>query len=597
MAEPRNLVELFLEVVRRRGDAVALRYKRDGRWLGITWNEWAAEVKRLAWAFVKMGLPPRGVVTIAAKNRHEWVTVDLAVQMAGGILVPIYPTLLAAEAQYITNNCQARIAVVEDAKQLAKVAVGADTLPHLQQIILIDGAADDPRVLSYKAFRRLGDDLDETDLAARYRDIGPGDIVTMVYTSGTTGLPKGAMLTHDNFLFISDAVLHFFEIAPGDVVLSFLPLSHIYARAGEFYPSLRAGIEICFAESIDKLSENLVEVRPTILCTVPRVLEKVYAAIIAKTAVAPAITRKLFTWALAVGRESAPYREKNQPLPAWLSLQHRLAKALVYDKIAARFGGRVRLLAVAGAPMSREIAEYFYALDVLTLEAYGMTECSDPATLNTLRRHRFGTVGLPLPGVEIKIAPDGEILMRSRAVFAGYFNLPEATAETLVDGWLHTGDIGEFDPDGMLRITDRKKDLIVTSGGKNIAPQKIESMLIADPFIAQAVVLGDKLKYLTALIVPAMDALAPVVREQGFALPERAAIATCQPAVDLIRGRIAEINQRLAKFETVKDFRLLDHDLTLESGELTPTLKVKRKVVQQKFASLIAEMYPEIPSD
>jgi long-chain acyl-CoA synthetase len=365
----------------------------------------------------------------------------------------------------------------------------------------------------------------------------------------------------------------------------------VYERAGGFFPAMSAGIEICFAESLEQMPANLLEVRPTILCSVPRVLEKVYAAISVKTATASPVAKALFNWALAVGRESAPYRLKRKPLPAWLQLKHQIAKALVYDKISARFGGRVRLLAVAGAPMSREISEFFFYLNLTVLEGYGMTECCAPASLNRMKNFRFGTVGLPLPGVEFKIAPDGEILLRGRSVFAGYFNLPEATAETLIDGWLYTGDIGEIDPDGMVRITDRKKDLIVTSGGKNIAPQKIENMLIVDPFIAQAVVIGDKRNYLTALISPAMETLAQYAKEKGFALPERAAVASCKPVVDLIRQRVAEMNKKLPSFETVKDFRLLDHDLSQETGELTPTLKAKRKVVQKMFADLIEQMY------
>jgi long-chain acyl-CoA synthetase len=593
MAEPKNVVEMFLEQVRRRGDASALRYKKDGRWIGISWNEWAAEVTRLARSLLKLGLRPHEAVTLACQNRHEWVTIDLATQMAGAMLVPIYPTLTGPEARYIAANCEARIAIVENATQLAKLLDDPAATPKLEKIIVIDGAATDPRVLSYEQFRRVGEGVDDAALTERYSQIGPHDIATLVYTSGTTGQPKGAMLTHDNILYVSEAVLKIFEIGPGDQVLSLLPLSHVYERAGVFYPSMRAGIEICFAESIEKLAANLVEIRPTILCGVPRVLEKVYAGINEKTAKGSPITKAIFRWALGVGRKTAPYRLEKKPLPAALAVQHRIAKALVYDKISARFGGRVRLLAVAGAPMSREISEFFFHLNILTLEGYGMTECCAPATLNTLQHNRFGTVGRALPGLQIKIADDGEILLRGRSVFAGYFHLPEATAETLIDGWLHTGDIGEFDPDGMLRITDRKKDLIVTSGGKNVAPQKIENMLIVDQYIAQAVVIGDERNFLTALIVPAVETLAQYAKEKGFALPDRAALGACQPVVELIRARVNEVNQRLAKFETIKDFRLLDHDLTQETGELTPTLKVKRKVVREKFADLIDQMYAE----
>jgi len=370
-------------------------------------------------------------------------------------------------------------------------------------------------------------------------------------------------------------------------------LSHVYERVGGFYAALRAGTPISFAESIERMSANLAEVRPTILCAVPRVLEKSYGAILDKMASENAVTRAIFQWALSVGRKTSPFRLAHQPLPFFLSKKHDLAKRLVYNKIAARFGGRLRFIAVAGAPMSQEIGEFFFALNILVIEGYGMTECSAPATLNTLQETRFGTVGKPLPGVEMKIAGDGEILLRARSVFAGYFGMPEETARALKGGWLYTGDIGEVDSDGMLRITDRKKDLIVTSGGKNIAPQKIENMLIADPYIEQVVVIGDNRKYLTALIAPAMEAVGLFARKEGFDVPDRAAAALHPKVIDLIQSRVELVNGRLPKFETIKYFHLLKTDLTQEGGELTPTMKVKRKVVAEKYRDDIEQLYAQ----
>lgn len=596
MNEPRNVVEMFLERVDRYQDSVVLRHKQDGRWVGITWNQWAAEIRSLAHGLIALGVRPRDTVSIAAHNRPEWVSIDLAVQMVGGILVTVYPTLTADEVCYITDDAQARLAVVEDLEQLAKLPADNRAAPRLEKIVLLDGDTDDPRVVTYAKLKTLGNQGDNAELEARYRDVGPADVATIVYTSGTTGQPKGAMLTHDNFLFISETLLKVFEFVRGDVTLSYLPLSHVYERAGVFYPSIRAGIEVYFAESVAKMPANLLEARPTVFCAVPRVLEKVYAAITEKTAAASPVAKAVFNWALAVGRETAPYRREKKTMPAYLAVKHRVAKALVYNKIAGRLGGRVRILAVAGAPMSKEIAEFFFALNLLVLEAYGMTECSAPATMNTHACFRLGTVGRPLPGVELKIAPDGEILMRGRAIFAGYFNRPEETAEMLQNGWLHSGDIGELDDDGMVRVTDRKKDLIITAGGKNVAPQKIENMLIVDPYIAQAVVIGDDRKFLTALIVPAVDAIAQYAAEQGFAAPDLNSAATCEPVVSLIRERIEAVNQRLARFETIKNFRLLSHDLTQETGELTPTMKVKRKVVRHKYQALIDSMYDAPPA-
>jgi len=592
MNEPRNLVELFLSQVQAHGGAAALRFKKEGRWRSMSWTDWAQEVKCLARGLIKLGMQPRDAIALVANNRPEWVHFDLATLMAGGILVSIYPTLTAGEVNFIMQDAKARFAVVENAAQLAKLQP-ASVVPLVEKIILIDGQSDDPRVIPYAAFKQSGEGGGDRLLESRYQDVGPHEVATYIYTSGTTGRPKGAMITHDNILFITDSVLKVFEIRTDDSVISYLPLSHVYERVGGFYTALRAAIPVAFAESIEKMTANLVEVKPTILCAVPRVLEKAYGAIQDKISSGPALARSMFNWALKIGYKTSPYRLAHKPLPYALGLQHNLAKKLVYDKIADRFGGKLRFIAVAGAPMSKKIAEFFDALNIVVLEGYGMTECAAPATLNTLRKARFGTVGLPLPGVQLKIAEDGEILLGGRSVFVGYFGMPEATAETLVNGWLHTGDIGEIDPDGMVRITDRKKDLIVTSGGKNIAPQKIENLMIADQYIAQVMVIGDKRNYLTALIAPAFDAVRQYAQDHGFSVPDRAAAARLPQVMELLKGRVELINKQLAKFETIKDFRLLENDLALETGELTPTLKVKRKVVLEKYKPLIEQMYAD----
>lgn len=588
---PNNLVELFLSQTRRLNEKTALRYKKEGRWVNITWKEWEREVKILALGLMKLGLQPKDKVSLISQNRPEWLHFDLATQTAGGILVSVYATLTAAEVRYINNDAMVRFAVVEDVNQLEKVLSTVDSLPRLEKIILIEGTSDDSRVVTYSRLRQIGAEGDEKDLEQRYKAIKPHDVATYVYTSGTTGEPKGAMITHDNILFISASTLQVFEIMPSDSAISFLPLSHVYERVGGFYTALRSGIEIAFAESIEKMTANLLEVRPTILCAVPRVLEKAHAAILIKIASGDMLTRTLFNWALAVGRKTSPFRLKGRKPPLLLGLEHRLAKLLVYDKIAGRFGGKLRFIAVAGAPMSREIAEFFHALNILVLEGYGMTECSAPASLNTFDHIGFGTVGQPLPGVELKIDPDGEILLRGRSVFAGYIGKPEETAEALQGGWLHTGDIGELDEDGMLRITDRKKDIIVTSGGKNIAPQKIENMLIADPYINQIMVIGDNRKFLTALISPAMDAVAQYAHEKGFTMPDRSEVVNHPEVNGLIQSRLDLVNKDLPRFESIKYFRLLREDLSQETGELTPTLKVKRKVVMNKYRDIVERMY------
>ncbi len=589
MSEPQNLVELFLAQVARLGDRVALRYKRDGRWIEITWREWEREVRRLAHGWLRLGLRPKDAVSIISNNRPEWLSLDLAVQMAGGVLAPIYPTLTAEEAAFINDNAQARFAIAEDPAQLQKLWTGLDEHSRLEKYVLLSGVADDPRVITYEQLLAMGEGGDDARLAERYSAIGPHDPATYIYTSGTTGQPKGAMLTHDNILFVTGTALQIFEVLPTDSVLSYLPLSHAFERIAVFYLALRAGVAISLAESIERMASNLVEAGPSLLVAVPRVLEKVYAGIMDKTANAGRLRRKIFKWALRVGYATSPYRLAQQPLPRALAWRHRLAKRLVYNQIAARLGGHLRFIAVGGAPMSKAIAEFFHALNILVLEGYGMTECAAPATMNLPGAVRFGTVGRPLPGVQVKIAADGEVLVQGRNVFAGYFRMPEATAETLRDGWLHTGDVGEFEPDGMLRITDRKKDLIVTSSGKNIAPQKIENLLVADPLISQAVVIGDERNYLTALIVPAMDAVARFAREQQIDVGDRA--PELPRVKELIRGCVNAVNQQLPRFETIKDFRLLPAELSIETGELTPTQKVRRKVVAEKYRDLIEQMY------
>jgi len=591
MAEFNNIVELFLHQTSEFGDRIALKYKSGGRWLGITWKQWESIVKDLAKGLIKLGLQSRDTVSIISANRPEWVHFDMATQMAGGILVPIYPTLTAEEAAFINRDAKVRIAIVENESQLDKLLSELDGLPQIEKAILLQGESEDPRVVKYDEFLKSAADLDDSVLEERYRDIKSYNIATYIYTSGTTGRPKGAMLTHENIMFVSEAVCKQFEFTPADRAISYLPLSHVYERVGGFYTALRTGVEISFAESIDKMVDNLAEVRPTILCGVPRVLEKAYSGIQQKIGSSGGLARKLFMWALDIGRQTAPYRMENKPLPSGLAFKHRLAKFLVYDKIAERFGGCLRFIAVAGAPMSKEIAEFFFCLNLLVIEGYGMTESSAPATLNTPQDFRFGTVGKPLPGVGLQIADDGEIILSGRSVFAGYFGMPEATQETLENGLLHTGDIGEIDENGMLRITDRKKDLIITAGGKNIAPQKIENMLIADPYVGQAVVVGDKYKYLTALISPDIDTVRMYAEDEGFEIGDREAVASNERVIELIKNSVAKVNQQLPRFETIKDFKLLKADLSQENGELTPTLKVKRKVVMEKHRGLVEQMY------
>ncbi len=595
MSGERTLVEVFRNRVKKSGDRVALRVKRGGRWIDITWREVENWVDALAVGFVELGLNRRESVGIISTNRPEWVYLDHAVMAAGGFLVPVYPTLLADDVAYILNHCEARFVVVENEEQLSKVLEVRDRLPGIEKAILMDGdAGDDPFVMKLEQLAELGKARKENrieEVRKRESELKPDDIATIIYTSGTTGLPKGVMLSHSNILFSIRAANEVIEIYEDDETVSYLPLAHALERVGGHFMSVYTGGTTSYAESLDKLGENIQEVRPTILLCVPRVLEKIYARVTAAIESASPVKKMLVNWALGVGRRSIPYRMKGKPLPLLLRIRYNIAKKLVYDRFAQVFGGRLRWLVSAGAPLSKGIAEFFGALGFTILEGYGLTETAAPASLNTPDSFKFGSVGKPLPGVEMKIADDGEILIRAGNVFKGYLKNPEETAEALKNGWLHTGDVGYFDEDGFLFITDRKKDLIITAGGKNLAPQRIENMLKAEPYIQQAVVIGDRKPYLVALIVVDEQQANDLLKHKGVEVKSYKEMVNHEEVVNAVRIVVDRVNSRLARFEQIKYFRILDHEMTIESGELTPTLKVKRNVVEQRYKEIIDSMY------
>lgn len=595
MGEEKTLVEVFRARVKRYGDKVALRAKRDGKWINISWNEFERWVDNLALGLLEIGFKEGEALGIICNNRPEWAYFDLAAMCAGGFLVPVYQTLLAQDVAYILNHCDARFVVVENEAQLKKILQVRADLPKLERAILIDGNAEsDTFVLTINQLAELGkskriDGLSE--IKRRESKITPDSIATIIYTSGTTGLPKGAILTHSNILFSIQATEKVISADENDSTVSYLPLAHAFERVGGHFMGIYAGIVTSYAESFDKLAENIQEVKPTILLCVPRVLEKVYARLTAAIESSSPLKKSLVRWAMKTGREALPYRMKGKKLPASLNFRYKLAKKLVYDKFAKAFGGRIRFLVSAGAPLSKGIAEFFGCLGFTVIEGYGMTETSAPATLNLPNSFKFGTVGKPLPGVEIKIAEDGEVLIKAGNVFRGYFKNPEATKEALVDGWMHTGDIGYFDEDGFLVISDRKKDLIITAGGKNIAPQKIENMLKAEPYIAQAVVIGDRRPYLVALIVVDEVKARELLAQKYIDVKDYRELISHPIILETVQKAVDNVNSRLARFEQIKYFKILDHEMTIESGELTPTMKVKRNVVEKRYKELIDSMY------
>ncbi|HJR01588.1 MAG TPA: long-chain fatty acid--CoA ligase, partial [Methylomirabilota bacterium] len=500
-----NLASMFWNRVERDGDRAAQRYKAGGTWHTLSWRQVGEAVRELATGLLVLGRRKDDAVGILSASRAEWVQADFAIFSAGCRTIPIYPTYPPDLIQYLVNDAGVKTLFVEDPGQLAKVLEVQGKLDGLEQIVVMQGYQGEasPRIMTWEELRRRGRDSVErlkSDLAGRVAAVRPDDIATIVYTSGTTGPPKGVVQTHGNHMATLESAARMDTIEDGATHLLFLPLAHSFARLESFL-GVHRGLVTAFAENIDKLRDNLPEVKPDFICSVPRVFEKVYAGVIAKAEAGSPIKKKIFHWAVGVGREVSRLQQARKPVPGALAFKYRLAHKLVFSKLHAALGGRLRFAVSGGAPLSKEIAEFFHAAGILILEGYGLTETCPSLTFNRLQHFKFGSVGQAQPGIEVKIAPDGEILGRGGNIAKGYFKKPEATAEVfLADGWFATGDIGRFDEEGFLYITDRKKDLIVTAGGMNIAPQNIENLLKGDPFISQAMVHGDRRPYPVAIL-------------------------------------------------------------------------------------------------
>jgi long-chain acyl-CoA synthetase len=592
--EHTTIADMFRSRVSQSGDRVALRYKAEGVWRTISWNEWAARSKKVALGLIALGVEPGDRVAILSSTRPEWAISDIAILLAGATTVPIYPSNLADQCEYILNNSETKVLFVEDAAQLAKIEKVRANLKSLRKIVLFSGeppAADHLLFISLEALIALGEkNAAEGELGRRTEAIKSDTAATFVYTSGTTGPPKGVVLSHDNFCFECSAIGQLVRITEDDEQLLFLPLAHIFAKI-LYIAAIQTGSTIAFAESIEKVVQNLGEIRPTFVGSVPRIYEKVYAKVTSGAQQAGGLKLKIFNWAIKVGRASSAERQKGR---SGASLRYRIAQKLVFSKLKALFGGRLRFFVSGGAPLSKEIAEFFHAADILILEGYGLTETTAATHVNLPGKYKFGTVGPALPGVETQIAPDGEILLRGRNVMKGYYKLPDDSREAIdAQGWFHTGDIGEVDAEGFLRITDRKKDIIVTAGGKNIAPQNIENLLKTDPLISQAMVYGDKKPYCVALVTLNEESLKKWAQDHGVRNGQYSEMTQLPEVKSEVDKVIARMNQKLASYESIKKFAILPHDFTQETGELTPTLKIKRKFATQKFWKTIAEMYGE----
>jgi long-chain acyl-CoA synthetase len=593
-----TLARLFWSRVERTPDRPAQQFKRDGGWQTITWREMGEAARELALGLIVLGRQKGDAVAILSSSRAEWVQADFAIFSAGCVTVPIYPSYPPDLIAYVVNDSQARTLIVEDPAQLAKALEARPKMGDLEHIIVISGydAPQPPEMVrTWQTLRRLGRkgaDAHRSTLAERVAATRAEDVATIVYTSGTTGNPKGVVQTHGNHMAALNSSGAATPVEEGWVHLLFLPLAHSFARLESFLGVFH-GLTTAFAENLDKLSENLREVRPHFICSVPRVFEKVYARVLAGAQAGSPAKRKIFYWAVGVGREVGRRQQQGKPVPAVLALKRRLANRLVFSKLHAALGGRLRWAVSGGAPLSQEIAEFFHAAGILVLEGYGLTETCPVLTFNRLDHYRFGSVGQALPGVELRIATDGEILARGPNVATrGYFKQPGATAEVFEpDGWFHTGDIGHLDEDGFLYITDRKKDLIVTAGGMNIAPQNIENLLKADPFISQVVVYGDRRPYPVALITLNTEELAKLAREEGLLITEPSVLVQHPRVVERVSRTVEEKNTQLQSYAKIKKFRVLPVDFSSDGGELTPTLKVKRRVVAEKYRHLLEELY------
>jgi long-chain acyl-CoA synthetase len=570
-ARKRTIAALWREAVSERRDNPAYLVESGDGWQPVSWDEAAQRVRDLANGFLALGVGKGDAVGILATTRLEWALVDFALGSIGAISAAIYPVSSAPDSAYILDNSDAIAVVVEDAAQRAKVDSVREQLPKLRHVIAFDEfPALEARGREYGAEHPAA--VDEASDA-----IDEDDVFTYIYTSGTTGPPKGCMIRHRNYyemVAVLDRLDEF--VGPDDVMLLYLPLAHNFGRLMHLTGPY-AGYTLALLPDPLRVGEALPLVRPTILPSVPRVYEKIHTAVLAQFDSATGMKRRIVDRALDVGRRASPYRQRGEPLPRALALQHALFDRLVYSKVKEKLGGRLRFGISGGAPLAREIAEFFHALDVLILEGYGLTECTTACSVNRIGKVRFGTVGPPLPGFDVRIADDGEVVLQSPTVFAGYYKDEAATREVLTDdGWLRTGDIGELDADGFLHITDRKKDILITAGGKNVAPQNLENALKSAPIVSQALVLGDRRPFIAALLT--------VDPELAAGRDEESLRAELQTVVD-------EVNRDRTRHEQIKRFALLPRDFSADEGEITPTLKLKRRIVEQHFADDIEALY------
>jgi long-subunit acyl-CoA synthetase (AMP-forming) len=585
----RTLMEVLTETAARYSNNPALCHKVDNTWITTTWKEYQDQILIAARAFMALGLEPKGCVAIIGNNCPQWLIADIAAIFAGAVPAGIYATNSPQQCHYIAEHCEAAIAVVEDKEQLDKFKKIRDTLPNLKAIVMMNGSDPDENIHSWEDLPGLAEKTPESELTQRIDEQKPDDLCTLIYTSGTTGNPKGVMLSHDNLTWTIKQVIDLVGLGADDRLISYLPLSHIAEQLISIHGPMARGACTYFAESLEKLPENLQEVRPTIFLGVPRVWEKIQAKMMDIGAQNSPLKKKISAWARTKGLAGGYAKQEGKPNPAL----YGLANKLVFSKVRDNLGlDQCRIQLTGAAPISKDTLEFFLSLGIPIYEVYGMSESTGLTTISTPDNYHTGKAGFALPDVEVKIADDGEILFRGRHVCLGYFKNEEATAETLdSDNWLHSGDIGEFDTEGFLQVTDRKKELIITAGGENIAPQLIEGMFKAIPIVNQFVVIGDRRKYLSALITLDPEKLPAELETAGSPARDSASAATCDKFRAHMQKQIDDMNASLARVQTIKKFVIIPEEFSIEGGEMTPTMKMKRKVINEKYTKEIESLY------
>ena len=586
---------LFAQQAQHLRDTTLFWVKRDGRYAPISWQQACDAVDAFGAALLHQQLAAGDRVVILSENRPEWGIADLAIQSVGAWTVPIYPSLTAQELLYIFRDAAPAICIVSNAEQLTKLRQIRQQFPCIRLVVsMCSDGLEAPGECSWSQLIDQGRErvavLAET-LQRRRSALRPDDVATLIYTSGTTGEPKGVMLSHRNFLSNAEACLAVIPLTQRDLHLSFLPLCHVFERMAGWYLMMMAGAGVAYAESMDTIPQNMLELRPTVMLGVPRFFEKLYRRVQANLETASPLKRRLAQWAYGVNRQVNAARRQGRAVSLGLRAAHALADRLVLAKLRTRLGGRLRFFVSGSAPLSRAIAEFFDDAGVLILEGYGLTETSPVIAVNRPDALKLGTVGKPLGGVEVRIAEDGEILSRGPHIMKGYYQKPLDTHAVLTDGWLHTGDIGHLDADGFLVITDRKKDLIKTAGGKFVAPQKLENLFITDPYVAQAFVFGDRERFCVALIMPNVARVQDYAKECHLACGSEQELLRLPAIHELIWSRIQALQHDLPSYEQVKAIALLDHELSQASGELTPTLKAKRSLIATRFEAVLRRLY------